>query len=268
MAIEPQLEYPAQIVTTDSGYPYGKARNDASPEATDGTPLEERWVNDLFGFLQALLKFAGIEPSGNPDKYGASQYLEAIYEVIHSRVTGDSGDTYTALLEAIGDDLFDVPIVSIPLIMTLNVNSRFSYVSEVYNYSIYQSDITDAGKLVVPFTLPFSVWRIPAEGFIVGVRGMPGEHSALPGTMPTVKIYRRTPGNPPDTSSTLVGTVTDDSADVGTYEAYHQLVVPNTALDPIDPRDQFLLVFTGEAGANAHVGLDVYGLSVKLYYKT
>jgi photosystem II stability/assembly factor-like uncharacterized protein len=79
MALIPSSEYPAQIDTSDSsGFPYGAAQNDAVVGDGTGTPLEKAWVNDLWGFQQALLKRAHITPSGTPDKVGTSDYLDAL----------------------------------------------------------------------------------------------------------------------------------------------------------------------------------------------
>lgn len=79
MAIDPSAEYGAQVDTSDpTGYPQGQARNISSPGDGTGTPLERKWVSDLWGFEQALLAAAGLTPSGTPDKVGASQYLEAL----------------------------------------------------------------------------------------------------------------------------------------------------------------------------------------------
>jgi hypothetical protein len=78
MAIIPQVLYAGQTISGDAEYPLGKARNITTTGDGTGTPLEKDWVNDLWGFLQALLDAAGIEASGNPDKLGASQYLDAL----------------------------------------------------------------------------------------------------------------------------------------------------------------------------------------------
>lgn len=78
MAISPQTIYAGQIDTSDPAYPHGKARNVTTPGDGTGTPFEERWVNDLYGFQQALLAEVGAVPSGNPDEVGASQYLDAV----------------------------------------------------------------------------------------------------------------------------------------------------------------------------------------------
>jgi hypothetical protein len=78
MAIVPSSKYTGQIDTSDANYPQGKAQNVATAGDGTGTPLEKDWVNDIWGFLQALLDSANITPSGSPDKVGTSDYLDAI----------------------------------------------------------------------------------------------------------------------------------------------------------------------------------------------
>jgi hypothetical protein len=77
MAIIPSALYPSQV-DTDPAYPQGKARNAGSFQDGTGTPLEQKWLNDDWGFKQALLDAAAVTPSGDPDEVGASQYLDAI----------------------------------------------------------------------------------------------------------------------------------------------------------------------------------------------
>lgn len=77
MAIIPSAIYPAQT-DSDGAYPLGKARNSGSYHDGTGTPLEKRWLNDIWGFLQALLAAAELTASGDPDELGASQYLDAV----------------------------------------------------------------------------------------------------------------------------------------------------------------------------------------------
>lgn len=85
MAIDPSAVYPTQVDTSDpTGYPYGKPQNVTVPGDGSGTPLEETWLSDLFGFLQALLGEASATPSGTPDKVGASQYVDAILGLTRS----------------------------------------------------------------------------------------------------------------------------------------------------------------------------------------
>jgi hypothetical protein len=81
MAIIPSARYSGQVELGDAGYPQGKARNAGAFQDGTGTPLERDWMNDLWGFLQALLDRARITPSGTPDRVGASQYVDAVQAV-------------------------------------------------------------------------------------------------------------------------------------------------------------------------------------------
>jgi hypothetical protein len=49
-----------------------------------GTPWEEKLVNDVFGFQQAMLDASGITPSGDPDEVGASDYLQSLLDLLPS----------------------------------------------------------------------------------------------------------------------------------------------------------------------------------------
>lgn len=84
MAIIPSVLYAGQVVSPGGSYPLGKARNEVVEGDGSGTPLEEQWVNDLWGFLQALLAAGAITASGAPDQVGASQYLAAIQALINA----------------------------------------------------------------------------------------------------------------------------------------------------------------------------------------
>lgn len=88
MALTPSSRYPAQVDTGDAGYPHGKARSSGSYQDGTGTPLNKDWLNDLWGFQQALLDAAGATPSGDPDEVGASQYLTALIDVARAQTLG------------------------------------------------------------------------------------------------------------------------------------------------------------------------------------
>jgi hypothetical protein len=86
LALNPATAYPSQVDLTDTaGYPYGRAKNVTSIGDGTGTPLEQKWVSDLFGFEQALLAAVAATPSGTADKVGASQYLDAILSLADTR---------------------------------------------------------------------------------------------------------------------------------------------------------------------------------------
>lgn len=86
MALVPSTRYSGQVETGDVDYPHGKARNAGAFQDGTGTPLEKDWLNDDWGFKQALLDAASIAPSGSPDKVGASQYLTALDTIIAAAI--------------------------------------------------------------------------------------------------------------------------------------------------------------------------------------
>lgn len=76
-----------QTDAASAAYPHGSARNKGSPGDTGATPLEKAWVNDLWGWQQALLSAGGVTPSGNPDEVGASDYLTAMRAAVSSVIS-------------------------------------------------------------------------------------------------------------------------------------------------------------------------------------
>ena len=83
MALIPKNDFPGQTIITDPNYPHGKARNVTAPGDGNGTPWEERVVNDLWGFMQALLARGGVAPSGVPDNVAASDYVDSLNSAYH-----------------------------------------------------------------------------------------------------------------------------------------------------------------------------------------
>jgi hypothetical protein len=64
----------------------GKARDVTSSGDGTGTPLEKDWMNDLFGWQQALMAQAGLAPNGNVETQIASQLLSAVQIVSQQRI--------------------------------------------------------------------------------------------------------------------------------------------------------------------------------------
>lgn len=81
MAIDPSTDYAGQVDTPGATYPYGQPRNRSAPSSTDGTPLEEAWVADFWGFVQAVLGADGTAPSGSPETAQTSQIFDALRRV-------------------------------------------------------------------------------------------------------------------------------------------------------------------------------------------
>ena len=104
MAIRLEDEY-ANAEAASSDYPQSSFKNATSTSATDGTPLEKRWANDIIGFLQRLLLLAGITPSGAPDTALVSDYYNAL-ERLFARflIYNDTGTANAYILNsALGD---------------------------------------------------------------------------------------------------------------------------------------------------------------------
>lgn len=87
MTIDLTVEYPLQVDDTDPDYPLGKPRNRTGPGDATGTPWEERLVQDIVGWKQALLDEAGVTASGEPDKVGASDVVDSILALIDSNAS-------------------------------------------------------------------------------------------------------------------------------------------------------------------------------------
>lgn len=106
MAINLTQKYPQQVDASTPEYPLGKARNVTSIDDNNATPLDEAWMNDHFGFQQALLAEVGIVPSGEPDRVGASDYLEAIKTLVTNNQP-HMGSVSVRKWGAVGDGVTD-----------------------------------------------------------------------------------------------------------------------------------------------------------------
>ena len=76
--------YSDYVNTTDPKYPAGKAVDASGEENTDGTPLLAKWMNDINGTRQAIIKEAfgdmsGV--SGVPDDADNSDVLKALKKI-------------------------------------------------------------------------------------------------------------------------------------------------------------------------------------------
>lgn len=70
--------YAPHALAPTTAYPLGSIKNDSTPGADDGTPLEKDWGNNVEGFHQALMTSAGLTANGTPDTAVASQLLDAL----------------------------------------------------------------------------------------------------------------------------------------------------------------------------------------------
>jgi len=78
-------------------FPNIKAVNASSPNAKDGSPYTAAVIDDIWGFMQALMAAAGESPSGESEAAGASQLLEAMIKLFAS-IGGETGELPLASL--------------------------------------------------------------------------------------------------------------------------------------------------------------------------
>jgi len=98
MALDITNSFPGKSTSASTNYPYGSARNVTVSGDGTGTPFVADLVNDIFGMQQSFLSAAGITPSGNPDKVGASQYLDALQFLMNVYPLAVSQNTGAALM--------------------------------------------------------------------------------------------------------------------------------------------------------------------------
>lgn len=141
-----------------------------------------------------------------------------------------------------------------------------------YNNAVFRYDTATGPTLC--YWVQFNVggageiwWEIPQLlgcGFDeVSVRIFPtvAARAGLCGTPPQVSLYHldATTGTP----AVLVGTQVDTSALVATYETLHDIDL-SVATQTFSEDDCYRVLFEGEAGANATIGLDLYRISINV----
>lgn len=87
MSLKLNERYPNRFNNPSSEYPLGSFKNRTAPNAKDGSYLEQDWANDKEGFFQSLLSAAGIDANGSVDKVGASQFYDALIDIISNSVS-------------------------------------------------------------------------------------------------------------------------------------------------------------------------------------
>lgn len=107
MATNPNTlaENVGRITAPSAAYPYGSAKDDSTGATGDGTPFKSALLNDVYGLQQALMRAAGITPSGNADTALVSEYMKAIVELASGRAFNyDCSGTATVMVLAAQTD--------------------------------------------------------------------------------------------------------------------------------------------------------------------
>ncbi len=87
--------------TPSVAYPFGSAKDDSTGTTGDGTPIREALLNDNYGLQQAIMRAAGLTPSGDADTAIASQYMQGIVQQAMGRAElyDDTGAADAYVLE-------------------------------------------------------------------------------------------------------------------------------------------------------------------------
>lgn len=72
------LNFQSTFTTNGAAFPATAAINVTAPGAADGTEITANTLNDLWGFMQGLMNYAGLTPSGSVETYSSSQLLTAL----------------------------------------------------------------------------------------------------------------------------------------------------------------------------------------------
>lgn len=75
----------SNVINTNPNYPTGQAQDATSPTATDGSPFVASWLNDAWGFFQALMNASGQTVSGTSENIATSQLLNAVQQLAQGR---------------------------------------------------------------------------------------------------------------------------------------------------------------------------------------
>lgn len=75
-------DYPGFVNPPDAAYPQGSPKNATTDTAEDGTPVEQGWVGDVWGFNQSIMAESGVAPNGQTESVSNPQILTALKNVI------------------------------------------------------------------------------------------------------------------------------------------------------------------------------------------
>ena len=145
MALDPETEYAGRIAAASANYPHGSAVDETVPGADDGTPLLASLVNDIFGLQQALLEAVGAAPTGNEDTALASQYLDAIRELMDRQVSWLGWRLADGFYTEVSLDTSSEDIL--PRGMFFKPDGTKMYVMGLTNDSVYQYTLSTAWDL-------------------------------------------------------------------------------------------------------------------------
>ena len=144
-------------------YPQGSFKNGSGTGNRDGSYCKAEWINDIYGFLGALLKNGGVTPNGETDTARNSQIYSALLKVVDDKTATIGGD---AVAQASGSAnaitaTFDKPI-------SLTNGKRVLIRATLANTSssvTFAPNGLSAKPVVKGNNLPLEIGDILGEGF-------------------------------------------------------------------------------------------------------
>lgn len=163
--INAETEYPGQVEAATAAYPYGKAQNVTTPGDDTGTPLEAKWLNDLFGFQAAIMDAAGLSPSGTPEQVGSSQLLTGLNTIISAAISAERQARYP-----VGEIFVTLQNSDPATILGFGTWTRVAAGRALVGYDSTDSDFNAAEKLSGSKTHTLTVAEMPAHTHTVTSR--------------------------------------------------------------------------------------------------
>lgn len=179
-----------------------------------------------------------------------SSQLQGLLDAVNDAHADAAADTaaLSATLSAFVGITADLPEQDLNMVPVENLNNRFGYSA---NNFWSQDDVTTAGRLRFVVSIPLGLKLKRVKAIFVGAGG----HSALPGTMPRLKVeYNEvTIGGSGAATNTSVADITDSSSNVSNYEKWHVVDSGAIAVPQASNRQIQVQIF-GETGANSVAG--------------
>lgn len=160
MARIPSVDYGSRV-DTDAAYPQGKAKNIVGDTVGTGTPLEEKWLNDDWGFKQAILKEAGITPSGSSDNADNSQYLDGLKVITDSTVSVNVNHIYEF------DNVVDMISSSIKFPTNKKIRTSFYNTNVICDWFMTQSPASGSINVAITGRSGWYAQLVPLLGTIL-----------------------------------------------------------------------------------------------------
>jgi hypothetical protein len=244
LAIKPSVLYASQVDTSDPAWPWGRAQNESALGARNGTPFEQTWVSDLWGWQQALLKATADVPSGIPDEPSG---------VPDRSGNGGTDSQYLRATRALNFSLL------LPIPAATYAGSHFTF-SPTNGWEQTTTGAVFGGAYLYFPLGPFpNSWEIrPTYLNTLTLRVDPATHpSALPTSKPGFRIWKQTVSGLVVVNDQLF---TDPSSTIGEYNGAHNIEgIPSTPLE-VSPDSALYIGIQGEYGTNALPGLRVISL--------